>query len=120
MKRSERLQLIYKELEQLPPAASALGVFQLLEKAFDKVEDLHSGVVKNPDAHKTRATDGRMYPPHPEMKPIPNVTPTTYRHVGHKTAIDSNGSFRIFQIEADLTETVVFEKRGADNKGYWE
>jgi hypothetical protein len=61
-----------------------------------------------------------MYPPHPSFR-TPKLEPPTYRHrSGHKTVIAPNGSFRIFKIEADLRETVVLEKRGADGKGYWD
>jgi len=91
-----------------------------MEEAFDEMEDAHSGVVKNPNAASTTVSDGRMYPPHPSFK-APHVEPPTYRHRGgHKTVIAPNGSFRIFRIEADLSETVVFEKRGSDGKGYWD
>jgi len=92
----------------------------MMEEAFDEIEDIHSGIIKNPDAASTTVSDGRMYPPHPSFK-LRNVEPPTYRHRGgHKTVIAPNGSFRIFRIEADLSETIIFEKHGADGKGYWD
>ncbi|HWO26454.1 MAG TPA: hypothetical protein VNO30_47325 [Kofleriaceae bacterium] len=120
MKRQERLRLIFGVLEKKAPADSSDGVFQMMEEAFDEIEDIHSGIIKNPDAASTTVSDGRMYPPHPSFK-LRNVEPPTYRHRGgHKTVIAPNGSFRIFRIEADLSETIIFEKHGADGKGYWD
>jgi hypothetical protein len=100
------------------------GVFKMMEEAFDEIEDAHSSVPKDPAASVALQSGGRMYPPHPDFK-MPNVEPPTYRHrAGHRTVIGKNGSFRILKIEADLSETIVFEKlfekRGADGKGYWE
>lgn len=111
--------MIFKVLERKVPASSGEGVFQMMEAAFDEIEDVHSGVEKNPNAASSTMSDGRMYPPHPSFK-IPNVEPPTYRQRGHRTVIASNGSFRIFKIEANLSQVLVFEKRGADGKGYWE
>lgn len=120
MDRHVRLQLIYRLLDKKPPASSSDEVFKMMEEAFDEIEDVYSGVAKNPNAARTASSDGRMYPPHPKFK-APNVEPPTYRHRGgHKTVIAANGSFRIIKIENDFSERVVFEKRGADGRGYWQ
>jgi hypothetical protein len=115
----ERLRLIYKALEEADPCSSEAEVLRLLSVVFDLVEDVHSGVPKNPDAANSRASDGRMYPPHPSFR-LPDVEPSCYRQLGHKTWIGQNGSLRIFKKGADLADELVFEKRGADGKGFWE
>jgi DNA-binding Xre family transcriptional regulator len=115
----ERLRLIYKALEEAEPCSSEAEMLRLLDFVFDLVEDVHSGVTKNPDAASSRAGDGRMYSPDPSFR-LPNVEPSCYRQVGHKTWIGKNGSLRIFKKGADLADTLVFEKRGADGKGFWE
>jgi hypothetical protein len=117
--RPQRLQLIYAALGAAEPCSTEGEMLGLLELTFDRVEDLHSGVIKNPDAASSKASDGRMYPPHPKFR-LANVRPSCFRQVGHKTWIGENGSIRILKKEADLTETLVFEKRGADGKGFWE
>jgi hypothetical protein len=120
LKRTERLEKIYALLGERERCDSEASVLQQLEEVFDVIEDAHSGVPKNPNAHLSRQTDGRMYAPHPTFK-IPGDGISTYRHrMGHKTCIGKNGSFRILKIEADLSETVVFEKLGTDGRGYWE
>lgn len=116
--RHERLRLIFERLAVATPPGFEPEVLALLEAVFDEVEDAHSGVTKNRDPAADQK--GRMYPPHPDYR-IPDVKPSTYRHrAGRRTVIGPNGSFRIIKAEADLGETVVFEKRGADGKGYWE
>lgn len=120
MEKPQRLDLIYAELENGTPGDCRDATHRLFETAFDLIEDAHSGVPKDPMAHLSKDTRGRMYPPHPMYgQPGPNST-TIYRHFGHRTIIGVNGSFRIVKVEADLSETVVLEKRGADGKGYWE
>lgn len=116
--RPKRLSLILEAMAKAEPVGSEAEVHVLMEAAFDEVEDAHSGVEKALDPSADQR--GRMYPPHPDFR-IPGVQPSTFRHRGgHRTVIGANGSFRILRIEADLNETVIFEKRGADGKGYWE
>jgi hypothetical protein len=114
----ERLTMILALLVEAAPCRTAAEVRELLERVFDQVEDAHSGVPKNPDPMANQG--GRMYPPHDDYL-IDGSDPPTYRHRnGHRTTIAKNGSFRIKRIEANLDEQVIFEKRGADGKGYWE
>lgn len=112
--------MIYAVLARATSVGSEEEVHRLMEVAFDEVEDAHSGVKKDPQAFATNQSDGRMYPPHPDFR-LPNLEPSTYRHrLGNRTVIGKNGSFRVLKIGADLSETVAFEKRGKDGRGYWE
>jgi hypothetical protein len=60
LSRRERLGLIYAVLSTAPPCSSEEDVHELLETAFDAVEDAHGGVPKNVDPNAEQR--GRMYP----------------------------------------------------------
>lgn len=58
----DRVMMLFKELDSANPVGNADDAISLINKTLDKIEDAHSGVIKNPNARKMpNIQDGRMY-----------------------------------------------------------
>lgn len=97
LSKGERVQLFLKELAtNKGKTKNPDDVIKLINKSLDKVEDLYSGVVKNPNAAKTNRDDGRMYGILDDLFVTKhsngNVTAKTK---GHIIDIQNNGTYII-------------------------
>lgn len=119
--KKERLQLILKEIRLASSESTEQGVLVLLERCFDEVEDTHTAIPKNPLAHLTLQSDGRMYAPHVKFRKLGSCGTAVYRQFRHRTYIGSNGAFAIYRLPCDGSEPVLeLRKRGADGQAFWE
>jgi len=119
--KKERLQLILKEVDGASSEPSEQGVLGLLERCFDKVEDAHTAIPKDPLAHLTLQSDGRMYAPHVKFRTPGPCGTGVYRQFRHRTYVGANGAFAIYRLPRDGSEPVLeLRKRGADGQAFWE
>jgi len=61
-----------------------------------EVEDEHSGIPEDPNAHLATVSDGRMYPPHDRFafsSGSPRIS--AFGQTGHRTFFGDNGAVRI-------------------------
>ena len=116
LSKSARLDLILAALELGDLCSTRAEVLALFATIVNSVEDAHFGVSKHSNAS---AQGGRIYPPDAAFI-VSGSNPPVYRQRGHRTTIGDNGSFRIERLEANLSWSLVLEKRGADGRGFWE
>jgi hypothetical protein len=67
-----------------------------LERIVREVEDEHSGIPEDPNAHLAKTSDGRMYPPHDRFafaSGSPRIS--AFGQTGHRTYFGNNGAVRI-------------------------
>jgi len=107
--KAARLVMVFGRLGALPAARSASEAMNQMNSTLSAVEDVYSGVPKNP-APGLRP-DGRMYPAQADriaVGPDGAITATSRAHV---TTYGSNGSITVTERG---TGAVVFEKAGAN------
>ena len=120
LSKQERLCYFIERLKNLPGMDSKESAQQQISDTLNEVEDEYSGVPYNPNRWEDGGwkDDGRMYPVQADMERPSNVyhRVTIFRSVAHRTFIDSNGAFRI----TDLDGLVVIEKGNSSGKcGQW-
>jgi hypothetical protein len=85
-----------------------------VERIVRELEDEHSGIPEDPNAHLAATTDGRMYPPH-ERFAFPSGCPriSAFGQTGHRTFFGDNGAIRI---ERRSDGTAEIDIPGTDGK----
>jgi hypothetical protein len=66
LSKTQRLHVVFNELDDKPPAKSALAALGLVVETLNSVEDRLSGVPREP-IPPLGADTGRMYPPQPDQ-----------------------------------------------------
>jgi hypothetical protein len=85
-----------------------------LERILREVENEHSGIPEDPNAHLAKTSDGRMYPPHDRFESrsgSPHIS--AFVQTGHRTFFGDNGAVRI---ERRSDGTAEIDIPGADGK----
>lgn len=112
MKKTERVRLFFRRLEQARPCENHDEAYALIVMTLNSVEDAHSGVPFNP---ATWQNDGRLYPPQPDRGVLSKDCPGVirYRSLGHWTYVAPNGAFRIEEI---ATHKTLVDRPGWDGR----
>ncbi|TVQ97375.1 MAG: hypothetical protein EA398_14615 [Deltaproteobacteria bacterium] len=107
--KEERLQEIYRRLQEFAPAGNAEEAMQQLRETTDAVEDVLSGIAFNPGS---MGRDGRIYPPQEDArrKDCPGSDVRRYRTRGHNVFVSPGGSLVIQHVRSGVVE---FRKIGA-------
>jgi hypothetical protein len=107
----ERIEEVCRRLTRLHPFEDGNAARSNMEDVIVAVEDEMSGIKENENADKSRATDGRMYPPHDKFE-IKTGTDAVrgFKQLGHSTYFGKNGSIRISRSDG----SVEFELQGKD------
>jgi hypothetical protein len=85
-----------RRLSNAAPLSDGAQARISLERIMREVEDEHSGVMEDLNAHLANTTDGRMYPPHDRFA-FPSGSPRikAFGQTGHRTFFGDNGAVRI-------------------------
>lgn len=120
LSKQQRVELIFAALHAAPPAASRQEALAMMDDAFRKIEDEHSGVPATP------FHSDRLYPPVAGMARQVEGRPLLrrYRHTNHYTLIGENGAIvirvlvrgMVDSVSAIIGERTEFDKAGADGR----
>jgi hypothetical protein len=96
LSRRERLREMLHRLSIAAPFSDGAHARAALERIVREVEDEHSGVPEDPNAHLAKTSDSRMYPPHDRFG-FPSGSPrvSAFGQTGHRTFFGDNGAVRI-------------------------
>jgi hypothetical protein len=96
LSRRERVTEMLLRLSKAAPFSNGAEARVALERILRDVENEHSGVPEDPNAHLAKTSDGRMYPPHDRFA-FPSGSPhvSAFGQTGHRTFIGDNGAVRI-------------------------
>jgi hypothetical protein len=114
LSRGERVTEMLRRLSKTAPFSDGADARAALERIVREVEDEHSGVPEDPNAHLAKTSDGRMYPPHDRFA-FPSGSPhiSAFGQTGHRTFFGDNGAVRIERRSDGMAEIDI---PGADGK----
>lgn len=114
LSRSERVTEMFHRLFEAAPFSDGAQARAVLEEIMRKIENEHSGVREDPNAHLATTSDGRMYPPHDRFaffSGSPRIS--AFGQTRHRTFIGDNGAVRI---ERRSDGVAAIDISGADGK----
>jgi hypothetical protein len=112
MRKSERINLFFRQLSSVEPCSDHDQAYRLIESTLNAIEDKYSGVAFDPGAWKT---DGRIYLPQADrsFRSTEHHDVVKYQSLGHWTFIAANGAFLIHEIQRGK---VVVDRPGLDGR----
>jgi hypothetical protein len=114
LSRRERVTQMLHRLARAAPFSTGADARAALEQIVRDVEDVHSGVPEDLNAHLATTSDGRMYPPHDRFafsSGSPRIS--AFGQTGHRTFFGDNGAIRIERRSDGAAEIDI---PGADGK----
>jgi hypothetical protein len=114
LSRRERVTEILRRFSRAAPFSNDADARAALEQIVREVENEHSGIPEDPNAHLAKTSDGRMYPPHDRF-PFPSGSHRIrgFVQTGHRTFFGDNGAVRI---ERRPDGATAIDIPGADGK----
>src|SRR5207244_313587 len=100
----ECLQEFYRRLAAAPRATSAEEALEQASRILEEVEDDLSGIPKQTPPPLPGMTDGRMYPPQPDLTVHQSDGRIIARTRGHVIEIEADGGLAIRNLKAGQTE----------------